>query len=80
MPGSKISNASENHNFAASMHLKLRREVRKVTGRWEKARPGLDYKLVKIMCFNIRQGLLYLSLLVKKLYSWTVSMYHDLDS
>lgn len=39
--------------FAASfMHFELRRELRKITGRWEKTRQGLDYRIIdKIICF-----------------------------
>ena len=39
-------------SFAAySMHLKLKREVRTITWRWDKARWELDYRIVnKIMC------------------------------
>lgn len=54
MPGSKISNLAlkkkKHHNFAIYfIHLELRnKNVRKITGRWEKARHGLDYRIVKI--------------------------------
>ena len=43
-----MPNAPQNNSFAASfMHLRLRRELRKITERWE-----LDYRIVnKIMCF-----------------------------
>ena len=45
MLGSAISNAPANYSFASSyMHMKG--IVRKVTGRWERARWGLDYRIV----------------------------------
>ena len=49
---SKISNAPENDSPAVSfMYLTLRRECKKITWRWKKARLGLDYRIVnKIMC------------------------------
>lgn len=31
------------------MHLRLRRDVRKVIERWEKVRLGSDYRILKIM-------------------------------
>ena len=52
MLGSKISNVQENRRFAAPfLHSELRRELRKITWRWEKSKVGLDYRIVnKIMC------------------------------
>ena len=32
------------------MLLESRRELRKITWKWEKAREGLGYRIVKIMC------------------------------
>lgn len=53
MLGSKISNAPEKNSFAISfMHLRLRTECKEdYLGVGEsKARQGLHYRVVKIMC------------------------------
>ena len=50
MLGSKISNAPENNFFAvAFMNLRLS-GVCEEDSMWEKARRGLDYRIVQIMC------------------------------
>lgn len=51
MPGNKISNAPENKRFAVSfMLLELRMVHKEDYMKWEKARQGLDYRIVQIMC------------------------------
>ena len=52
MPGSKISNALENDNFAVCViDLKLRRESKEGYMKVGESKVGLDYRIVnKIMC------------------------------
>ena len=57
MPGSKISNVQENRRFAAPfLHSELRRELRKITWRWEKSKVGLDYRIVNKMMSSLEGG------------------------
>ena len=57
MPGSKISNTPQNYSFAVSfMHLKLRREHKEDTRRWQKAKQGLNYRIVNKIACSLKGG------------------------
>lgn len=38
------------------MHLELRGNIKKATRRWEKARLGLDYKIVNKFIYSLESG------------------------